>query len=115
MRRSGRVVACALLSLVLACRGDAAPKDVTKREKFLDARKLYAQKLDAAYREDGGSVVAKGRHYEVLELHIPQANALWCETFPSAKNREVLGYLGFKSVVVRDLERQVCLIPLQRP
>lgn len=107
------VVSALLAAAAVACRGDAAvEKEVTKRQKFLDARQLYAQKLDAAYREDGGSVVAKGEYFELLELRIPQANALWCETFPSAKNREVLAYLGFKTVVVRDLERQVCWIPL---
>lgn len=103
----------ALLAASLgACRRDADP--VRTDPRAVDARRAYAEKLDGAYREDGGEVAVKGRYLDTLHLRILKADATWCETFPSPQNRDLLRDLGFRTVVLRNSERQVCRIPLAR-
>lgn len=110
MSRAAALVAALVAATPIGC-GDG--DDPRRTPQAVETRRLYAQRLAPHYREDGGEVSARGRRLETLELRIPQADARWCATFPSPENRKLLRDLGFRAVAVRDLERQVCWIPLE--
>ena len=97
-------------AVLAACGGDGPGRT----DDAVERRRLYVERLQPHYQEEGGAVSARGRYLETIELRIPQADALWCETFPAPENRDLLRDLGFRAVVVRNLERQVCWISLER-
>jgi hypothetical protein len=106
----------ALVAFVLwGCAGEAGVEPRKREQRFVDARKLYAEKLDEEYqRENLGRVAAKGKFLETLELTIPQSDPTWCTTFPSAGRRELLSDLGYRTVVLRNAQsRQVCRVTLE--
>lgn len=100
-----------LAALVAACAGERA--DSESERIAAEARRTYAHKLDFEYRKDGGEVTTSGTAAETILLHVPRADATWCETFPTEQSRKLLRDLGFRTVVLRNAERDVCRVSLR--
>ena len=105
-----RCVLALLVALAAACAGERA--DTESERIAAEARRTYAHKLDLEYRKDGGEVTTSGRGAETIELRVPETNATWCETFPTEQSRNLLRDLGFRTVVLRNEEREVCRVAL---